>query len=70
LFEKNGGAVTLSIKDNGRGFDVGVALLPETQRSGFGLFSMKKRAELSGGNLVVTSAQGKGTVVRASWPVQ
>jgi signal transduction histidine kinase len=68
LFEKQAGAITLSIQDNGRGFDVGSALLPERQRSGFGLFSMKKRAELSGGNLLITSSQGRGTVVRASWP--
>jgi signal transduction histidine kinase len=70
LFEKKDGAITLSIKDNGRGFDAGAAFLPKRHRSGFGLFSMKKRAELSGGNLVITSAQGRGTVVSASWPAQ
>jgi signal transduction histidine kinase len=70
LFEKKDGAITLSIKDNGRGFDAGAAFVPKRPRSGFGMFSMKKRAELSGGNLVITSAQGRGTVVSASWPAQ
>jgi two-component system sensor histidine kinase UhpB len=66
--EKTGRVVVLTVRDNGRGFSVDAALLPENQRRGFGLFSMKKRAELSGGNLLITSDQGRGTMVRASWP--
>ncbi len=68
-FEKKDRAIILTIRDNGRGFDVGAALLPETQRSGFGLFSMKKRAEISGGDLVITSAKGRGTVLKVTWPL-
>jgi len=29
---------------------------------------MKKRAEISGGSLVITSDNEKGTIIRASWP--
>lgn len=67
-FEKKDRIITLTVRDNGRGFDVIAALLPEMQRREFGLFSMKKRAEITGGTLVITSAKAKGTVVRASWP--
>ena len=61
-------AIEFSIKDNGRGFDVDVALLPENQRSGLGLVSMLKRTELSGGSMLITSDKEKGTVISASWP--
>jgi signal transduction histidine kinase len=65
--EKNSDSIALSIEDNGRGYD------PEEVRrryhKGMGLTSMKERAEISGGSLSVESADGKGTVIRASWPL-
>jgi signal transduction histidine kinase len=30
---------------------------------------MKERAELSGGSLLIESGQGKGTTLRAAWPL-
>jgi signal transduction histidine kinase len=62
--ELEGGALTLTIRDNGQGFD------PEEQRrhpQGKGLSGMKGRAELSGGTLVVQAAPGKGTTLAFSW---
>jgi signal transduction histidine kinase len=35
-----------------------------------GLVSMRERAEFSGGSLTVESAKGRGTVIRASWPIE
>jgi len=61
-------AIEFTVMDNGRGFDVDASLLPENQRNRLGLVSMIKRAELSGGSLVITSDKEKGTVIRASWP--
>lgn len=59
--------ILFSIKDNGKGFDVDAALSPENQRRGLGIISMIKRAELSGGSLLIASDKKKGTVIRASW---
>jgi signal transduction histidine kinase len=59
----------LVLEDNGRGFSLEEvhALRPSMQ--GLGLTSMKERAELSGGSFGIESLNGKGTTVRASWPV-
>jgi PAS domain S-box-containing protein len=57
----------LVIRDRGKGFDVGEA--SAGPGDGIGLQSMRERAELSGGMLSIESAPGKGTVVRATWPI-
>jgi len=62
------GALELSIKDNGEGFDVISALSRESGARGLGLASMKERTELSGGSFSIVSKIGKGTAVRAAWP--
>ncbi len=61
---KDDGKISLTIKDNGQGFDLG------TVRRGLGLSTMKERAELSGGAFEIESTIGKGTIIRASWPIQ
>jgi two-component system sensor histidine kinase UhpB len=60
------GQVTLEIRDDGRGFDVGQ--LPSRQ-GGLGLFSMRERAQLVGAELTLASAPGAGTVVRVTAPL-
>ena len=57
------GELTVLVSDNGRGFDVGSV----DQEHGFGLFSMKQRAQAIGAELVVVSEPGKGTQVYVSW---
>jgi signal transduction histidine kinase len=54
--------ITVSVSDDGGGFD------PEHTDGGFGLVGMRERAELVRGQLLVDSAHGKGTVVRAELP--
>ena len=56
------GSVVLTIRDDGSGF--------ETRRpgAGFGLVGMRERVELVDGRLVIDSAPGRGTVVRAEIP--
>ena len=61
--QKAGGRVELTIQDNGRGFR------PDEIVKGLGLSTMRERAELTGGTFSVESAQGKGTTIRASWPL-
>ena len=60
------GDLQLVVRDDGVGFNPG-----ETRRNpsggGFGLDSMRERAELFGGSLILTSSLGKGTLVIARW---
>ncbi|ACX52166.1 Histidine kinase [Ammonifex degensii KC4] len=60
--------LNLVVKDDGRGF-VPEKVLGESQRRGFGLWSMKERAELLGGELGVFSSPGQGTVITLSVPL-
>jgi PAS domain S-box-containing protein len=61
---KTSGAIELMIQDNGTGFD-----LMKVQK-GLGLSSMEERVDLSGGAFGIESAPGKGTRIRATWPLQ
>ena len=55
--------VTLSIIDNGRGFDATRGVEGTTDH--YGLTTMKERAQQAGGRLTITSAPGQGTTVEA-----
>jgi signal transduction histidine kinase len=55
----------LQVRDNGNGFDPGAVGRGD---SGFGLVSMRERAEALGATLAVSSAPGKGTIVEVAWP--
>ncbi len=62
------GAVTLSIQDNGRSFQVERLLYsPENKR--LGLLGMRERVEMVGGSFRVQSARGQGTTIHASIPL-
>ncbi len=52
----------LAIIDDGRGFD------PNGRPGGFGLTSMRERAEAMGAEFAVTSEPGDCTTVRVTWP--
>jgi PAS domain S-box-containing protein len=58
-----------NVEDNGIGFDPEETIVKRAPWSGLGLLSIKARTELSGGIFGVESAKGKGTIIRASWPV-
>jgi len=55
--------LALTVTDDGRGFDAASAGRP----GGFGLTSMRERADGVGAMLTVDSEPGKGTTVRVSW---
>ncbi len=59
---EDAGRVTLTIHDDGRGFDV------SNRGEGFGLLGMRERVSLVGGELRMESAPGSGTTVTASVP--
>ncbi|HLY67583.1 MAG TPA: GAF domain-containing sensor histidine kinase, partial [Chloroflexota bacterium] len=54
--------VSLTIRDDGRGFDPAAAR-PAGQAGGFGLIGMRERCRLANGVLTLESAPGQGTVV-------
>jgi signal transduction histidine kinase len=57
------------IQDNGRGFNLEKVISQESTNKGLGLSSMREQTELSGGSFAIESAEGKGTIIRASWPL-
>ena len=67
--KKTGDKIALSIKDNGQGFNIEEAVYDKNSMRGFGLASMRERAELSGGSFTIKSAMGAGTNIQAIWPV-
>ncbi|MFZ6030106.1 MAG: PAS domain-containing sensor histidine kinase [Chloroflexota bacterium] len=61
---------TLEVEDNGIGFHVPHSWFKFTSEAHLGLAGAAERAELLGGKLVVRSSPGKGTLVRATVPLQ
>jgi signal transduction histidine kinase len=68
--KKNKRKIELTIKDNGKGFDLHEVLHADSQEHGLGLQSMRERTELFGGSIDIRSKAGKGTTICANWPCQ
>lgn len=56
--------ISLTVQDNGQGFEVG-----EQQSNGIGLLSMRERVTIAGGRFSITSAQKRGTILSAQFPL-
>jgi signal transduction histidine kinase len=56
--------VVVEVSDDGAGFE------PTGRHDGFGLTGLRERVDLAGGTLELSSSPGRGTVVRATLPVQ
>lgn len=67
LLQKIDTGIALTVHDNGTGFDLSEAISLVPSRRGFGLASMRERAQLSGGEFDMTSSVGKGTTIRVVW---
>jgi PAS domain S-box-containing protein len=65
--EADAGAMILTIRDDGAGFDLAEA---RSRSSRYGMTTMKERVLAAGGHLEVDSAPGKGTTLRARVPFQ
>lgn len=61
------GRLDVQVSDSGRGFDVNTVLNHE---KAFGLSGMVERVSLVGGQLEILSEPGKGTSVRALFPIK
>ncbi len=66
---KTRGNLELSIRDNGRGFDPEEVSSEDGSSWGMGLDSMRERTEFSGGSFAIQTGKGRGTTVRALWPL-
>jgi signal transduction histidine kinase len=62
-------AVRMTIKDNGKSFQVERVILGHKNRS-LGLLGMRERIEMVGGNFKIDSVRGKGTTVQARVPLK
>jgi signal transduction histidine kinase len=65
--QKTDNGVELAIHDNGTGFDLSEAISLIPSRRGFGLASMRERAQLSGASFHIKSVEGEGTTIRVVW---
>jgi signal transduction histidine kinase len=63
------GNIDLAVQDDGHGFNMTDIIKKKKLSRGFGLTNMKERTELSGGTFTVDSRPGRGTVIRATWPI-
>jgi PAS domain S-box-containing protein len=60
----DGSELTVSVRDNGRGFDPA-----QRPAEGFGLLGVRERAYLVGGTSAIVSAPGEGTEVEVTLPL-
>ena len=65
LLQKIASDIVFRIEDNGQGFN----LNEKIDKGGMGLSGMRDRVALSGGIIDIQSHMGKGTTIRAAWPV-
>ncbi len=63
----NNGDVSVTVKDNGVGFDLGKL---RSGSGGFGLFNIRERMTGAGGQMEVDSRPGRGTTVTLTVPLQ
>ena len=70
VLRRDGGELRLSVTDNGVGFDRARAEALARRGVSLGLPGMQERAALAGGRLWIKSDAGKGTSVRAVFPIR
>jgi signal transduction histidine kinase len=66
--KREGDAITLTVEDDGTGFDVAGGLEPGAA-SHLGLLGMRERAALHGGAVTIASVSGQGTLVSIALPL-
>jgi len=64
------GVLTLSIRDDGNGFDYQALQSTDAREKHFGLLAMSERVNLVGGAFDVNSAPGNGTEIRVTFPLE
>ena len=62
--------ISLTIEDDGKGFDVPAMRLENEKKKGMGLTAMAFRARMLGGDFEISSREGRGTKIKVNLPVQ
>lgn len=62
--------VLITVRDDGRGFDLAQVEESYAQRGNLGLLNMKERAEIANATLDINSKPGKGTVITLAVPIR
>ena len=65
-----GGRLALSVRDDGRGFDLDGVRRRAASGASLGLVGMEERIALAGGSFELRAAPGQGTVLLATFPLQ
>ena len=66
---RRSGVVTLSISDNGKGFDPRAERPARSRKNGLGLINMRERAGFAGGTFRMEAAPKKGTAILVQIPI-
>jgi signal transduction histidine kinase len=69
IVKKDDGMASLSIEDDGRGFNP-AATARDPEMKGLGLATMKGRAEMIGGTFAVEAGEGRGTRILVRLPIK
>jgi two-component system, NarL family, sensor kinase len=69
-FSLSKGQAILEIQDDGVGFELPNRWIKLARQGHLGLVGAMERAQDVGGSLVVTSAPGKGSLIRATLPIK
>lgn len=60
--------ITLTVQDDGQGFEVPEAMTDFASSGSFGIMGLQERAQLFGGNVIIESQPGAGTTVHLFMP--
>ena len=66
---RSNGYLVLTIQDDGDGFEVGALAKYANANANLGMRGMEERTEAVGGRIEIESAKGKGTKIRAQFPI-
>src|SRR5262249_34328462 len=69
VVKRQGETVSVSIRDNGRGFDTNLPPQNGRHESGFGLNGINERARILRGKVTINSRPGQGTNVSVELPI-
>jgi signal transduction histidine kinase/CheY-like chemotaxis protein len=62
--------ITITVKDNGRGFDIEQVEKKASSNKGFGIFSIRERLKLLNGSLKINTKPGVGAEMEISIPIE
>jgi PAS domain S-box-containing protein len=68
VIKKHDDYVSITVQDDGKGFDVEQTLAQETSQRGLGLAAMHERVRMAGGSLNIWSQPGSGTRITFTIP--